>query len=49
MIFYISLDDISQMKTFGERPDIVKARTEAGVAVSSTTVISPIGEDWLPS
>ena len=38
-----------QIKTFGERPDIVKARTEAGADVSSTTIISPIGEDWLPS
>ena len=41
--------DASQMKTFGERPDIVKARTEAEADVLSTTLISPIGEDWLPS
>ena len=47
MIFH--MQDESHMKTFGERPDIVKARTEAGADVSSTTVISPIGEDWLPS
>ena len=45
----VHMQDASQMKTFGERPDIVKARTEAGADVSSTTVISPIGEDWLPS
>jgi hypothetical protein len=43
------MQDASQMKTFGERPGIVKARTEAGADVSSTTVISPIEEVWLPS
>ena len=45
----IHMEDASQMKTFGERPDIFKARTEAGADVASTTVISPIGEDWLPN
>ena len=45
----VHMQDASQMKSFGERPDIVKARTEAGADVSSTTIISPIGEDWLPS
>ncbi len=44
----VDMKDPAQMKTFGERPDIVKARTEAGADVSSTTVISPIGEDWIP-
>ena len=39
----------SKIKTFGELPDIFKARTEAGADVASTTVISPIGEDWLPN
>ena len=38
----VHMQDASQMKTFGERPDIVKTRTEAGAAVSSTTVISSI-------
>jgi hypothetical protein len=32
----------AQMKTFGEREDIAKAREEAGVDVSSTTLISMI-------
>ena len=45
----VHMEDASQMKTFGERPDIFKARTEAGADVASTTVISPIGEDWLPN
>ena len=44
----VSMQDASQMKTFGEREDVVKARSEAGADVASTTVISPIGEDWLP-
>ena len=38
----VHMQDASQMKTFGERPDIVKTRTEAGAAVSSTTVFSSI-------
>tara|TARA_A100001234_G_scaffold174422_1_gene155960 strand:- start:401 stop:532 length:132 start_codon:yes stop_codon:yes gene_type:complete len=41
--------DASQIKTFGERPDIFKACTEVGADVASTTVISKIGEDWLPN
>ena len=45
----VHMVDASQIKTFGERPDIFKARTEAGADVASTTVISPIGEDWLPN
>ena len=36
------------MKTFGEREDVAKARADAGADVASTTIISPIGEDWLP-
>ncbi len=44
----VEMQDPSQMKTFGERPDVAKARTEAGADVASTTVISPIGEDWMP-
>ena len=38
-----------QMKTFGEREDIAKARAEAGADVASTTVISPIGEHYIPA
>ena len=34
------------MKTFGERPDVVKRREEAGADVSSTTVITQIGDYW---
>lgn len=41
---FIILDtqDADQMKTFGEREDIAKAREDAGVDVSSTTLISMI-------
>jgi len=44
----VEMQDPVQMKTFGEREDIAKARTEAGADVASTTIISPIGQDWLP-
>ena len=44
----VDMQDPSQMKTFGERPDVAKARTDAGADVASTTVISPIGKDWIP-
>ena len=45
----VHMVDASQIKTFRERPDIFKARTEVGADVASTTVISKIGEDWLPN
>ena len=35
------------MQTFGLRPDVVKAREEAGADASSTTVITPIGDYWM--
>ena len=35
------------MQTFGLRADVKKAREEAGADVSSTTVITPIGDYWL--
>jgi hypothetical protein len=35
------------MQTFGLREDVKKAREEAGADVSTTTIISPIGEYWL--
>ncbi len=44
----VDMQDPEQMKTFGEREDIAKARAEAGADVASTTVISPIGEHWIP-
>ena len=44
----IEKQNVEQMKTFGEREDIAKARAEAGADVASTTVISPIGEDYMP-
>ncbi|MAW53176.1 MAG: hypothetical protein CME01_10125 [Geminicoccus sp.] len=44
----MQLQDPEQMKTFGEREDIVKARAEAGAIVESTEVISPIGKDFMP-
>ena len=44
----VDMQDPSQMQSFGEREDIAKARADAGADVASTTVISPIGEDWIP-
>ncbi len=46
---YVLMDvpDPEFMKTFGERPDVVKRREEAGADVSSTTVITQIGDYWL--
>ena len=46
---YVMMDvpDPEFMKTFGERPDVAKRREKAGADVSSTTVISPIGDYWL--
>jgi len=44
----VDMQDPSQMKTFGEREDVAKARADAGADVASTTIISPIGEDYLP-
>ena len=43
----MDVPDQEFMKTFGERPDVAKRREEAGADVSSTTVISPIGDYWL--
>ena len=40
----MDVPDPEFMKTFGERPDVAKRREEAGADVSSTTVISPIGD-----
>ena len=45
---FIEMQDAEQMKTFGEREDVAKARAEAGADVASTSVISPIGEDYMP-
>ena len=45
----VDMQDPEQMKTFGEREDIAKARAEAGADVASTTVISPIGEHYVPA
>ena len=35
------------MQTFGLREDVKKAREDAGADVSSTTVITQIGDYWL--
>ena len=35
------------MKTFGERPDVLKRREKAGTDVSTTTIITQIGDYWL--
>ena len=40
----LDMQDADKMKTFGEREDIAKAREDAGVDVSSTTLISMIDE-----
>lgn len=45
----IEVQDPIQMKTFGERVDIAKAREEAGADVASTKIISPIGKDYIPT
>ena len=45
----VDMEDPEQMKTFGEREDVAKARAEGGEDVASTTVISPIGEHYMPS
>ena len=45
----VEMQDPEQMKTFGEREDVANARAEAGADVASTTVISPIGEDYMPA
>ena len=45
----VEIQDPEQMKTFGEREDIAKARAEAGADIASTTVISPIGEHYMPA
>ena len=46
---YVMMDvpDPEFMKTFGERPDVVKRREEAGADVSTTTVITQIKDYWL--
>ena len=44
----LEVQDPIQMKTFGEREDIARAREEAGADVSSTKIISPIGKDFMP-
>ena len=41
------MQDPSQIKTFGERPDIKAIREAAGADVASTTVISPISKNCL--
>jgi len=44
----VEMSDPAQIKTFGEREDIARAREEAGADVSSTKIISPIGKDFMP-
>ena len=43
----MDVPDPEFMKTFGERPDVRKRREDAGADVSSTTVITQIGDYWL--
>ncbi len=40
----VDIKDPSPMKRFGEREDVAKARAD----VASTSIISQIGEDYLP-
>ena len=35
------------MQTFGLREDVKKAREDAGADVTSTTIITQIGDYWL--
>ena len=49
VVVLVHMQDPEQMKTFGEREDIAKARADAGADVASTTVISPIGEHYMPA
>ena len=49
MFVLVEMDDPEQMKTFGERDDVAKARAVGGEDVASTTVISPIGEHYMPA
>ena len=44
----VEMQNAEQMKTFGEREDVAKARADAGADVASTTIISPIGNDYIP-
>ncbi len=44
----VEMDDPEQLKSFGQREDVAKARAEGGEDVTSTTVISPIGEHYMP-
>jgi hypothetical protein len=41
------MEDPSNIKTFGERPDIRAIREEGGADDESTAVIIPIGEHFL--
>ena len=43
----VEMGDPSMIKTFGERPDIVAIREEAGADVASTSIVSPIGEYFI--
>ena len=45
----VDMEDPQQMQTFGEREDVAKARAEGDEDVASTTVISPIGEHYMPA
>jgi hypothetical protein len=45
----VEMEDPEQMKSFGEREDVAKARAEGGEDVTSTTVVSPIGEHYMPA
>ena len=43
----VEMQNPEQIKTFGERADIVELRESAGANVSSTTPIAQIGEYFL--
>jgi len=45
----VEMQDPEQLKTFGEREDVAKARAERGEDVTRTTVVSPIGEHYMPA
>ena len=45
----IEVKEPIQMKTFGERENVAKAREEAGADVASTKIISSIGKYLIPT
>ena len=45
--YWMDVPNPEFMQTFGLREDVKKAREEAGADVTSTTIITQIGDYWL--